>query len=155
MATLEKQLEKAEAERRDVLERIDKRNSRRRIPCASCDDAHRVKDLEAIQTHWYVEPHGCTGGNYWLQSEMEFKCPETGVYNRLLFSNFDVPWDERKQFANDPEAQFKRAYRGLFKSVEDVYERSHEKGKRPWVNNLYVDNHRAEFGLVERREQSD
>jgi hypothetical protein len=42
-----------------------------------------IATLAYIQTHWYTEPSGCTGGDYWSQAEGQFKCPECGVINRL------------------------------------------------------------------------
>ncbi|RME30717.1 hypothetical protein D6789_04810 [Candidatus Woesearchaeota archaeon] len=147
MASLDEQLQETLRREEDLRKRIDERNAKRRIECASCDGAHPIRRLVAIQTHWYVEPHGCTGGDYWREGELQYICPETGVINRLLFNNDDVPWGERRDFANDPEAQFKRNYRRLFKEVRD----SHGPLSEPWVNNFYVDRHRKEFGLVEKR----
>jgi len=118
------------------------------IECASCGGRHAVKDLTAVQTHWYVSPHGCTGGDYWKEGEMQFVCPRTGVRNRLLFDNHDVPWDERNKYDNNPELQFRRVFRPLFREVLEEHD---DARSPPWVNNHYVDRNRRIFGLVERR----
>ena len=118
------------------------------IPCESCKGRHAIKDLVAIQTHWYTRPHGCTGGDYWNVGEMQFICPETGVRNRLLFNNDDVPWEDRRAYSNDPEAQFRRIYTPLFREVREEHE---ENTPGKWVNNYHADRNRKVFGLVARR----
>jgi hypothetical protein len=149
MANLEDKLLGIRQEESKILEAIDKRNSRRTIKCDSCEDSHKIKDVVAIQTHWYTSPQGCTGGDYWSEGELNFVCPETGVRNRLLFNNYDVSWEERKHYKNDPEEQFKMTYKDLFKEVVKTY----EKNDPEFVNNHYVDRNRKKFGLVEKRKQ--
>lgn len=156
MPSLDEQLARNEEEREGILKKIEVRNANRKIECRACDDSHRIKDLTAIQTHDYHEPWGCTGGDYWSQGELQFVCPETGVVNRLLFFNSDVPYQDRKKFKNDPEAQFKDMYKHLFKEVVQVHEsRSFSimdgnLEQRP-LNNYYVDNNRKKFGLVKKK----
>ena len=48
-----------------------------------CKAWHAIKDLVYIQTHWYTEPHGCTGGDYWSEGEGQWICPACGHRNRL------------------------------------------------------------------------
>jgi len=48
-----------------------------------CGQALEIGDLEYMQTHYYVRPTGCTGGDYWNESEGLFVCPECGTTNRL------------------------------------------------------------------------
>lgn len=171
-ATLEKQLEDVRSKKSDILKKIDERNKRKTIDCSSCDESHPINTLTLIQTYWYVPPHGCNEGDYWNEGEMQFVCPKTKVINRMLFDNSDVPWEKRREYENDPEAQFKKNYRPLFKRVIEVYEHSdnmsgtrYSIGSRKlknedvtnghWVNNSYVDENRKEFGLVEKRKQED
>ena len=85
------------------------------------------------------------------EGELQFVCPETGVVNRLLFSDHDVPFDERRDHRKDPEQQFSRKYRRLFKGVVKTYGGTPDNR----VNNCYVDDPRKYFGLVERRESSN
>ncbi len=151
MASLDDQLAEVRQEERRLLEEIDKRNKKRTIQCYSCNNHHEIGELAAIQTHWYVSPHGCTGGDYWLEGELQFICPETGIVNRLLFDNCDVPWEERRDYENDPAAQFKRMYKKLFQGVIDSYDK---KTPGEWINNHYVDENRGKFGLVEKRDSS-
>ena len=144
MVTLEQQFEKLGEETRKIHQKIKKRNKKRTIKCVSCDKAHEIGDLTAIQTHWYEEPSGCTDGDQWHEGELQFVCPETEIRNRLLFNNFDVSYEERKLYKNNPGDQFKSMYKELFKEVKDCYEKTYDN----WVNNSYVDKHRKKFGLV-------
>lgn len=146
---LERHLKMIRKEERGVLGEIDKRNKERIIECGSCETLHKIGELILIQKHFYVLPDGCTGGDYWLQGGIQFVCPRTGVANRLLFNNTDIPWEERKRYENDPQQQFNKIYKHLFREVVDV--REGEELERNWVNNYYVDEHREEFGLVAKR----
>lgn len=166
MPSLEKKLGKTREEVKKVLKKIDVRNSKRKIKCASCDQFHKIKDLIAIQTHWYNPPVSCAAGDYWNAGELKFVCPETDVINRLLFFSGDeylLSLEERREY--NAEEQFLAKYKHLFRRVLDEYKDGNylefkEKGRklpeadRPdhkkWVNNLYVDNHRKQFGLVEK-----
>src|SRR3989344_2366559 len=93
--TLEQQLKEIRQEGGKILGKIDERNKRESIPCQSCDEDHRIKDLTLIQTHFYVTPRGCIEGDYWREGEVQFICPKTDVVNRILLDNMDVPWHER------------------------------------------------------------
>lgn len=69
-----------------------------------CGVKTEIKKLTYIQTHWYVEPYGCTGGGFWREGEGRFKCPHCGTVNRLY---------------DRPEVQnLKRHFAG----VEDAYD---------------------------------
>ncbi len=149
MVSLEDQLKKLHQQEKQILKKIDARNKNRKIKCEACKNYHKIKDLKAIQTYWYTPPQGCTGGDYWNEGELQFVCPETGIINRLLFDNYDVPWEERRNYANNPEEQFKRNYKNLFQEVKESYDKT-TQGK--WVNNFYVDQNREKFGLVKKRE---
>jgi len=50
---------------------------------AGCGAFSPIRELIYIQTHWYVEPSGCTGGDYWCLGEGNFDCPHCGHRNRL------------------------------------------------------------------------
>jgi hypothetical protein len=53
------------------------------VGARGCGAILPVKELTYIQTHWYTEPSGCTGGDYWNQGEGQFVCPKCGEKNRL------------------------------------------------------------------------
>jgi DNA-directed RNA polymerase subunit RPC12/RpoP len=62
---------------------LDKAMRRKRIECSACGARSVVSSLTYIQTHWYVEPYSCTGGDYWNEGEGQFDCPRCGHRNRL------------------------------------------------------------------------
>ncbi len=73
-------------------------------------------------------------------------------FEYVYFSNnYDVPFKERRLYENNPEEQFKRIYRKLFKEIINSYDKT-IPGR--WVINRYVDQNRKEFGLVEKRKDS-
>lgn len=37
--------------------------------CRGCGAHFPIAKAKFIQTHFYIEPHGCTGGDYWKQGE--------------------------------------------------------------------------------------
>lgn len=142
---LENKLQSLAVQENKILHKIEIRNQKRKIKCASCPNSHEIKTLDCIQTHWYTAPYGCTGGDHWSYGELQYVCPTTKIVNRLLFDNYDVPYENRSKYAHDPEAQFARNYKHLFKSVIDEYNEKHDT-----VNNYYVDKNRKKFGLVEK-----
>jgi Zn finger protein HypA/HybF involved in hydrogenase expression len=58
---------------------------RQLVKCSNrdCGKRSKVSTLTYIQTHWYVAPHGCTGGDYWNPDEGQFVCPHCDYVNRL------------------------------------------------------------------------
>ena len=48
-----------------------------------CGTLLLVKELVYIQTYWYTQPYGCTGGDYWNLGEGQFVCPKCSILNRL------------------------------------------------------------------------
>jgi len=51
-----------------------------------CGEMSRLGNLTYIQTHVYVEPSGCSGGDYWRLGEGQWACPRCGHVNRLYAS---------------------------------------------------------------------
>lgn len=76
-----------------------------RVDCPVCNKPFMICESEYLQTHWYVEPHGCTGGDYWNAGEGNCVCPNCKARLRLY---------------NCPELV---KLKTLFKSIKDVYER--------------------------------
>lgn len=141
---LEETLEQIHEKEKRILGKIEKRNQNRNIKCMSCNKLHVIGSLDLIQTHWYTSPYGCTGGDHWNSGELQFICPTTNIRNRILFF---TTYEERKHYDTDPEEQFKRNYKHLFKSVKDTYD---DENNVKTTNNEYVSKHRKKFGLVEK-----
>lgn len=140
--------------------RAQKRSDRasRTIFCA-CGEAHAIKDLTVRVTHWYTEPHGCTDGDYWTEGEWQFLCPGSksepplapkGAINRILFDDWGVDYKQRDTIGVAAEPTFKSLYRHLFKERVEVHDRNRVPHDSYWVNNRYVDDHRAAFELPEK-----
>lgn len=146
---LNKKLARVKAKEQEILKLVNKENGKKTILCAACEKRHAIKDLVLIQKYWYTPPRGCSDGDYWLPGEIRFICPSTDVVNRLLFNTYDVPWDERDKYENDPQKQFVNIYGSLFQKIEEVYEKN--SMQREWVNNYYIDKNRESFGLVVKR----
>jgi hypothetical protein len=53
------------------------------VVCRKCKASHEIEALTYIQTHWYVRPYGCTGGDYYNAGDGQWDCPLCGVKNRL------------------------------------------------------------------------
>lgn len=147
MTSAKDAVEQAWAAVAEATRALNDERARRRILC-SCKKYHAINKLELLVTHWYVEPCGCSGGDYWREGEWQFVCPSTGMRNRLLFDDYGVDWGERNRTASAAVPAFKQLYRGLFASRRDVYES--DGADYPWVNNYYVDKHRARFELPEK-----
>lgn len=125
--------------------KIAKLRSQRRIAC-SCGARHRICDIDLLVTHWYTQPHGCTGGDYWSEGEWNFVCQKCGIRNRLLFDDYKVDYFDRRKIGVAAEPTFKDIYRALFKSRKDVYD-GDDHDKVPFQNNFYADQHRKAFEL--------
>lgn len=117
---------------------------RSRLILCRCGEMHAIRDLHLIIKHWYTEPHGCTGGDYWTEGEWRFVCPVTSVENRLLFDDYNVEHEKRQTVGVAAQPTFKNLYRGLFASSEDRY-KDDSRGYRD--NNFYVDENREYFEL--------
>jgi hypothetical protein len=147
LRSIERDLKTLAKQKIGLLKCLDEARANLTIQC-NCGGYHKIRDLKAIQHHYYTAPHGHTGGDYWSDSNMSFLCPkDESYYQRLLFDNYDVDCKLRGHFDHNPEMQFKRFYRHLFK------EQMKESEKMSFVNSYYVDKNRKKFGLVEKEEK--
>lgn len=74
---------------------------RRKIRCTSCGKLHIVGKLTYIQTHHYVKPFGCTGGDYWTESEGQYICPSCGHRNRSFCGTSSEPKIKQWKYSFD------------------------------------------------------
>jgi len=125
---------------------LNEERAQRQILC-SCGKFHRIHELALLVTHWYTSPSGCSDGDYWNEGEWQFLCPDTNTRNRLMFSDYDVEYGDRKKVGVAAEPTFKSIYRGLFASSVNVYD---DRPATPFFNNHYVDNNRKHFELPEK-----
>lgn len=134
---LEEELESARNDLKNV-------RSRRKILCY-CGEFHKIQDLIVIITHFYIEPYGCTGGDYWKEGEWQFSCPSTNKINRIMFNDYSIPYKERFDINTAAEPTFKFIYKNLFKSIKKL----HDIENKGDYNNYFVDQNRKLFELPE------
>jgi hypothetical protein len=143
-----KELERLDKEREELVKKVDTARSRLKFKCA-CGKMHSIQSCDVVQTHWYTAPHGCTGGDYWNEGELQIVCPDTAIRNRVMFdSYFQVQWQLRNDYAYNLEHQFSRKYKDLFKSVIDEHDNDRcAGGKYASFNNYYFEKKKEKFGL--------
>lgn len=76
-------IEKLQREATELNKKLAAARKRSLLTCSSCKKRTSVSKLVYIQTHWYVQPYGCTGGDYWRAGEGRYECPKCGYENRL------------------------------------------------------------------------
>lgn len=81
---INKRLDAINAEASALQKALDEKMRNSILRCVWCGKGKRVSDLTLLQTHWYVQPYSCTGGDYWKRGEVQYKCPSCGELNRGL-----------------------------------------------------------------------
>lgn len=130
-----------ENQKQSLLKLLSENRAKRLIKCV-CGKSHQIKNCDAIQTHWYESPSGCSGGDIWHSDDIHFICPETSMRNRLYFDNHTGPYEKRNQYQWSAEQQFSRMYLGLFKSLKMEFDDS-----RTGHLNTWVDKHHSQFEI--------
>ncbi len=145
LRAIEREIEYAEDTIRQLRNKKERALSGKMFRCVACKGIHKIKTCTAIQTHWYVQPYSCTGGDYWNEGEMYILCPETGIGNRVLFlDDSKIPYEKRQDYDWNIEKQFKRIYKPLFKEVIDTYRDDPYR----WINTDYFEKNAKKFGLT-------
>lgn len=70
---------------RDVVQRG------RLVACVKCKVQTPISALAYVQLHSYVQPYGCTGGDYWYEGDGLFDCPSCTATNRIPKENEKNP----------------------------------------------------------------
>ena len=83
LTALEKRKQSLLKSLKTIEQEIATEQSKIVIACSSCGVQRPIGDVVYIQTHWYVRPYSCTGGDYWNEGEGNFKCLSCGFLNRL------------------------------------------------------------------------
>lgn len=138
---------KAKAALKQAEERLDRVRAHRRVLC-SCGKKHPLAALTLLITHFYIQPYGCTEGDYWKEGEWQFVCPTTNVRNRILFDDYAVNWKQRDVIGVSAEATFKHLYYALFAQRHQMY--GEGTNPSPTFNNYFIDQHRKHFELPAR-----
>lgn len=141
-------VERARTQLAEAHTALNEKRKRRKIACGGCTKLHAIGKLELLITHFYIQPQGCSEGDYWLEGEWQFVCPLTCARNRLLFDDYNVRYEDRDKIYIAAEPTFKMIYRGLFASRRDIHK--DDDPSKPHCNNYYVDEHRKRFELPEK-----
>jgi len=133
-----------------LLEKLYKRQeaarSRLKFKCI-CGSSHQIRECDAIQTMYLVKGLGYEDDSEEWGSLMII-CPVSGKLNRVYIpADYDLDWQDRHHYKNDACAQFRRMYTPLFKSC------TQSSKSVQFYNNMYFDNNRKKFGLVEKSER--
>lgn len=151
LAEIEACLQRTNRTETQLLALLDKARSNLTIKC-NCGGYHKIRALKIIQHYYYTEPYGCSGGDFWSESNISFLCPKDETYSqKMLFDKHDVEYGFRNHFDHNPEMQFKRFYKYLFKEIIDGTDDEYKH--LSFVNSYYVDENRKKFGLVEKVEK--
>lgn len=120
----------------------------RRIACwCGCGLFYAIRALALIIDHWHVPPRGCCEGDYWAENEWQFRCPTSGVVNRILFNDWDVLYEDREKVGVAAAPTFRSLYpRSIWFSFENAYDEKYET-----VNNYHADGERERFGLPAKK----
>lgn len=111
---------------------------KKQIPCVHCGCRSLIANTALYQTHWYVQPSGCTDGDYWLPGECQFVCHHCGVVNRLLF-NTTYDYSKRRSVSEKNDL-FELKYKNEFKEIIDTHgDDENPTASHRWVNNYWID----------------
>ncbi len=72
MKVLQDEMKKVREEQRDIIRSYP-------VLCSKCKKMTKLSSWIFIQNRFYIEPHSCTAGDYWKDSETEcchIVCPE-------------------------------------------------------------------------------
>lgn len=97
LAAKQKQVEKIQQSINELLKKTQ-------VTCKGCGVTHEINQLTYIQSHWYVHPYSCTGGDYWNQGEGGWRCPLCRTHHRL-YKNPEI--EALKRFFKDVENEYK------------------------------------------------
>jgi predicted RNA-binding Zn-ribbon protein involved in translation (DUF1610 family) len=72
------EIDAAETEINRLRNVIKSGQGKLRFKCPECKKLSMLKDTDSVQHHYYIEPHGCTGGDYWNEDGVSWCCPKCG-----------------------------------------------------------------------------
>lgn len=106
----QKRLKELQVEANQLHAIVDESKRNKILKCYSCKKGKKVKNLTFVQTHFYVSPYSCTGGDYWNPGPVGFTCPICLKFNSSRLS-YEGKWSR-------PEINNLQKF---FKNREDTY----------------------------------
>jgi DNA-directed RNA polymerase subunit M/transcription elongation factor TFIIS len=123
---LESKITKLKAKIAPLREQLELEKTKTLVKCVACKRHTQVRLLTYLQTHWYVSPSGCTGGDYWNSGEGQFVCPKCDYTNRLYTDTIreydSEDYKAKKRKSNAPIQKILDLKR-YFGKVVDTYDR--------------------------------
>ena len=115
---IESQIETLRAEREAI-------RSRRMWTCPCCHKRTAIAKLTFIQDHWYVSPSGCSGGDYWKQSNQVYiPCPKCNNIARVTENFVQVRTEHILTVIDEEMYDFVTDHKYHFGEILD-YHRNH------------------------------
>lgn len=118
MRKLRSELEIINKRQDEIIIEISKYYKRKLIKCNLCKKRFKVSTITLLDKHYYEEPTGCTGGDYYTHGEYAFKCPKCNIINRLL--GLSKHHDGKSMFTE--KTIFTRELLNAFKDTKIIYE---------------------------------
>ncbi len=107
------------------------------IRCANCNRNNQISKTQLFQTHWYVMPYSCTGGDCWREGECQFLCKHCSYINRLLFKEeFDY---KLLEYVSEVKNNFMQHIKPKFGNIKDTHDKDDMTKTNKWVNNFSLD----------------
>lgn len=85
--TTDEQVAELRSQIESIQERIDSIQRLRMLKCLHCSQPSMISTLTYIQTYWYEEPHGCSGGACWRYGDGAYRCPHCERINKIMDSD--------------------------------------------------------------------
>lgn len=113
----QRELDKLNEKKKELLEKQRVAIQRTFIECESCKKKSRLGQWTFFQEHWYTAPFSCAGGDYWNTSDVKvchIGCPKCGAEN-YIYNHFQkdkiINFIEKYPFCTEE----------LFKEVQERY----------------------------------
>lgn len=95
---LEKEIEKLQEQLRPLEQEWREEKRKTLVSCIHCKRKTQVGKLTLITPWFYVEPYGCTGGDYWKpMEEKRFVCLKCNKTNRLMKNRLTYTEEQQKR----------------------------------------------------------
>lgn len=84
--TISAEIALAEAEIKQLQGKISEERGKLKYKCSKCSNLSKLRDTHGIRHHHYVEPQGCTLGDYWDASGVSYICPKCNTKLKPAYS---------------------------------------------------------------------
>ena len=94
------QISQLEEQRDDIIKCIKETKGLLTTACPRCKESRTIDSLILIKNYIYKEPYGCSEGDYWVQNQYQYVCPNcSSVILIGILNNNDWLKDYESNFA--------------------------------------------------------